>query len=147
MEKEITKNLDLELGGGTRQLLDEDDEGPFNREFSRVYLTVHGVDLPVKKLSVSLTGEAWLTEEDDVYSAGGEVTWRPDTRWKASTGYYYSLFKIDRITLEERERVQTTFVRLRGPLVGPLSFRGSYEAEWDGGPVYHVIETAVRLGF
>ena len=147
LEKEVTSHLEVEVGGSARQLLDNDDEGVFNREFSRAYLSLHGIDLPVEKVSASLTGEAWLTDSDDIYSLGGDVTWRPDFGWRFSTGYYYSLFKIDRISLKEREKVQTVFVKGKGPVVGPLDLLVAYEVEWAGGPVWHVVETGIRLRF
>lgn len=147
VEKDLTEGLAIEVGGMNRQLLDDDDEGVFNRDFTRLYLTLHALDLPVQKVSASITGEAWLTETDDIYALGAEVGWRPSDPWRASTGYYFSLFKIDRTTFDERENVHTYFVRVRGPIAGPFSFLASYELEWGKGTVYHVMETGVRVSF
>lgn len=147
VEKHVTEDLSLEVGGSVRQLLDDDDEGNFNREFTRAFAAVHATDIPVEKVSVSLIGEAWFTEIDDVYSLGGDVSWRPAARWKASTGYYFSLFKIDRVTLDEREDVQTYFVKVKGPVVGPVTFDVAYEMELGEGPTFHIVETGVRVSF
>jgi hypothetical protein len=147
IEKEIGPQASLEAGGGRRELHDEDDEGTYNHEFSRAYATLHLMDLPMKTLSTSVTGETWLTDSDDIYSAGWDVLWRPAGRWKAGAGYFYALFKIDRLTLEERERVHTVHGRVDGPILPWLGFLVSYEVEWDEGPPYQVVETGLKAGF
>jgi hypothetical protein len=120
--------MTVDGGAEVRRLRDQADEGDFNHNFQRFFLTptVQGVGL--KGLSVSLTGEVWKSE-DEIWSWGADVTHKCSEALKASAGTYFSLYKYDYFSATERDDVRTYYLKLRYKLSKALRLDGGYEYE------------------
>jgi hypothetical protein len=104
----------VEAGAHVRRLQDEDDEGDYNHDFTRGWLTLSRWSDPCRRFGVSATGEWWSTGDgEDVGAAGFAVDWRPGERWRASAGVDYSLWRSDLYAARERYDSYGVFVRAR----------------------------------
>jgi len=115
----------IDLGLFHRALLDDSDEGPFNREYSRVFGDFQTFDLLFPGIDLVLTGEHWATGETEFNSAGFDLGYRFDTPRKGEIhgGTEFSLYQYDYyIDRNEKEKVRTYF------LDGALQFGGGYSA-------------------
>jgi hypothetical protein len=93
----------VEAGVHLRRLADEDDEGDFNHEFTRLWATATRRVGRCRDVSVAVTGEWWSAEEgEETAAAGFEVDWRPSPRWRARAGMDYALWRTDLYAAEER---------------------------------------------
>lgn len=128
------EQLALDLGYFRRELIDSSETGTYNREYSRLYAAFQLADLLFRNLSLQVTGDRWSSEEQESYSAGGDLTYGFGRTGKAgslSIGTYYSLYKYDQegTLLEEHDRVRTYYVNGRASLAKQLSLTMSYERE------------------
>jgi hypothetical protein len=113
------KHLALSAGANLRRLEDEADESTYNREFERYWLTTSLVDtLPVQ---LDLTGELWDATGTEFSTWGASVA-REFERFELSGGSYYSLYKYDLTTGDERDDVRTFFL--------DATFRQTPERRW-----------------
>ncbi|MBI2920841.1 MAG: hypothetical protein HYY18_07115, partial [Planctomycetes bacterium] len=144
------KHVSVEAGTDIRRLWDIDDEGPYNREFSRYWLTPMLQDWPVKGLSVSVTGEYWAvrhTSNGDFRSWGGDITWKPSKQLKLSAGTAFALYKYDYVDGIERERVQTYYAKAAWSPWKFLKFDLGYEYEHLDDADFHIVKAGVTLSF
>jgi hypothetical protein len=126
--KGIGEYVTVDGGAEVRRLKDPADEGDFNHNFQRFFVTptVQGVGL--KGLSVSLTGEIWKSD-DEIRSWGADVTQKFTEALRGSVGTYFSLYKYDYYSATERDDVRTYYLRLRYKLAKDLRLDGGYEYE------------------
>jgi hypothetical protein len=104
-------HLALLSGADVRRVTDPDDEGDFNRDFERYYVTGTLPDaLPV---SISLTGEVWRATDTDYDTWGAALQRALEGGWDVSLGSYYALYEYDLFTAEERDHVRNYYVDLR----------------------------------
>jgi hypothetical protein len=119
------------ISGGTtvRDLVDEGDEGPYNHEFRRYYVTPSIRNFPLKESEASVTMDIWDSPDDDIRTFGAELKHSFDKRTKISCGTYYSLFKYDYYSDTERDDVRTAFVKVQYKLRKDLNCQVKYELE------------------
>lgn len=146
----ITPRFSMATGGFTRKMLEpETVEGPFNREFSRLYLVGQGKDLFFPGFSASLTTEKWKAGTFDVSTSGYELAYRKKgiNGTRIQLGNYYSLYKYDYyLQLGERTSVRTNYLKARIPVGKSFSFTGAYETE-DGAYQFKTLKAGMRYVF
>ncbi|MHC5065179.1 MAG: hypothetical protein ACYTG5_14525 [Planctomycetota bacterium] len=137
----------LSGGGAIRRVTDSDDEGEFNREFSRVFVSPDFEDIGVEGLSLSLPVDYWGTEEgEDVVSYGADLSMQFNEEYYSSVGTDYSLYKDDLQSGRERERVRTFYVR--GEYKGdPFRITLGYEYEHASEDNYHEFNARMIWSF
>jgi hypothetical protein len=113
LSKSFAGGLDLQGGWDVRRLNDAADEGVFNREYERGFLTGAVHDVLVDGCSVTLTGERWVGAGSELDSWGMDVTqaWSRDV--SASVGTYYSMYKEDFLLGQEHQDVRTWYAKLK----------------------------------
>ncbi|HTE06545.1 MAG TPA: hypothetical protein VK824_10135 [Planctomycetota bacterium] len=111
--KSFDAGYDLTAGMDYRRLKDSADEGVFNREFERYFLTGTVSDFLVKDLALSLTGERWDGDGSDYATWGVDLTRKFSKAVRASLGSYYALFKNDFLLATDREDVRTYYLSLK----------------------------------
>lgn len=141
VSKGFGEHFTLDAGADGRWLRDGDDEGAYNHEFERYFVTPTLQRVPWKGLSLSVTGEFWNSDED-VWSWGADATHKCTEALKVSLGTFYSLYKYDYYAASERDDVRTIYARVRWKLENNLRLDGGYEYEHSD---FDTIQT-VRLG-
>jgi hypothetical protein len=134
------RHLDLELGLGLRRVSDDDDVGDFNRDWQRLYATGTLSDWLAEGLALGLTAERWDDEaENDTSAFGADLTLDRGRGWRASLGSYYALYKYRLLELEEKEDVQTYYLRTARDVGTRLTLELLYEFEDDDLETYHLL--------
>lgn len=105
--------LHLEGGADLRRVEDDADLGPSNRDVDRYHVTGTVIGLGDEGLDLSLTGETWDGGSTETEAWGADLTQRVSDSLRASAGSYYSLYKYDELTGEERDHVRTYYLRAR----------------------------------
>lgn len=147
LSKLFGSNFGVDVGFDGRFLHDSDDEAPFNRQYARPWVTLSTYDWPWESLDFSLTGDYWFTEDDEMASLGFEVTWRHTADFRLSTGVYYSLYKYDLFTVDEREDATTLFLRARWRIDENFRLDGRYEFETGDEGDYHTVWVGLTWSF
>jgi hypothetical protein len=115
--KSIGAHVQLLGGIDYRHVADSADQGPYNHDFDREFLTTTFDKLLPGELTVSLTGEVWNGDDSDIQTWGADLS----RQWKTSSkrlvevnlGSFYSLFKFDPFAGSESENVRTYYTSLR----------------------------------
>jgi len=134
-------------GFDIRRLKDSSDEGTFNREFERYFLTPSVHDLLFKGLSFSVTGELWDSNGRDIASAGADLSCEFNKTLRTSIGTNYSLYKYDYFLDRERDRVQSYYVKFVCKLTEHWRSDLDYQFEDDEFDEYHVLRVGLTLSF
>jgi hypothetical protein len=116
-------------GGDLRRVDDEDDEGEFNRDFERYWLT--GSWAQLFTLDLALTGELWRSDESDYETWGGSLARALEGGFELALGSYFALYEYDLLSAEERDRVRTTYLDLAWQRNRAQRWRVRYEFEHD----------------
>jgi hypothetical protein len=107
----VWEHFGLLTGNDVRRVTEGSDEGAFNRDFERYYLTGFLTDaLPVE---LSLTGELWRATGSDYETWGASASRELEEGWDVTLGSYYALYEYDLFTGEERDHVRNTYLDLR----------------------------------
>lgn len=105
------RHFGLLSGVEARRVTDADDEGEYNRDFERYYLTGTLADaLPV---SIALTGEVWRAQETDYETWGAALARGFADVWEVSLASHYALYEYDLSSAEERDHVRSTTLDVR----------------------------------
>lgn len=145
--KRLGESVHVEGGYDARRLVDDADEGTFNRDFNRFHATVYAEDLTSEELTLSVTGEVWDGGDDDIRSWGVDLSKEWDERWETSLGSYFSLFKFDLLTVDEREDVRTYYVDARWRKSKDLTLFFRYEFEDGSLDDYHLLKLGTTWRF
>ena len=119
--RDFTPSVHATGGVDLRRIEDSDDEGSFNHDFDRYWLTLALDDALPFGVALALTGEVW-SSASDVETWGVDLDRRLGERWRVAAGSFYSLFKLDSFAGSEREDVRTSFAR--------IEYRSSETARW-----------------
>ncbi len=144
------ERLALDAGYFKRLLLDGTDAGPFNKEYSRSYLSSELRDLFIPGLSWTLTGEVWQAGGASTDSYGTDLAYAFRARGRkgrVAAGTYYSLYKYDYyLELGEREKVRTYYLEGRQAVADGVSLHARYEYE-RGIEEYQTLRVGMRYEF
>jgi hypothetical protein len=111
--KGLWEQLDLRLGIDVRRVRDAADIGTYNHDYERYFGTVAVRDLFTKDLTVSLTGDLWASDMEDIRTWGADASYKANETIELSAGSYYSLYKFDLQLNSEIDHVRTYYGRLR----------------------------------
>lgn len=136
-----------EVGFDLRRVRRDGDIGRFNRDFERYHITGILRDILEEGLSISATGEVWDSVGRDVVTVGADLSYHLESTFKASLGTYYSYFKYDVLTGQEREDVRTYYGRLDYDVTGSVTAEVLYQLEDDDFDRYHEVRLGVRWSF
>lgn len=136
----------LGVGGGVhvRHLQDSSDDGLFNHSFRNYYLSVEVQD-PWKGGRVSLQGDVWDADGEDIQAVALEVEQKVMELARIRIGTSYSLYRFDPLTGDERERDRVYYARLRWYLTSHLDLDTDYQYEKDSVTEYHRLTVNVRV--
>lgn len=150
VRKTIAERITLDGGYFSRTLLHPADEGPFDKEYSKMFLAADIADLFVAGLSLTMTAEQWESLSTDTHTYGIDITYRikrHGTTARFGAGTYYSLYKYDYYTeLGVRDKVRTYYIEAKYPLARAVSVDGRYEFE-RGIEEYQILRLGMRYAF
>ena len=147
VSKSLGDDLRLDVGGDLRDLENEDDENFLNHGYERGYATFVISDILARGLDLSLTGDAWSSDDRDIRTWGLDVTWTPDSTWRASVGSSYALYKYDVAQDIERDDVRVWYARARRKLDTAWTIDLAYEYEDDDFDDFHQITAGATWHF
>ncbi|MGR3220311.1 MAG: hypothetical protein ACUZ8H_10930 [Candidatus Anammoxibacter sp.] len=167
--KGIGQHMGMNFGLSFRELKDESDEGAFNHDFERYYITYSIFDYPFKGLTYSITAEDYETAGDDVQSLSFDITQDFNKRLKVSLGTYYSLYKFDvsvapeftgggnlttnrlllndSLTESERDNVRSYYIKIKKKIFKRWEIDGRYEFEKFNADTFHTVSAKLKLRF
>jgi hypothetical protein len=137
--KSLGSHIRLNIGGDLRRLDEAEDEGLYNHEYERGYATFVLTDLATDGLDLSLTADAWNSDDQDIRTWGLDLTWTPDTKWRLSAGSAYALYKFNVMEDQERDDVRTWYARVRRTLSSAWTIDLDYAFENDDYDDYQAI--------
>lgn len=111
VSKGIGEFLNVDAGVDVRRLSNEAADTDYNHEFERYFATIDILDLVVKGSSISLTGEKWVSAETDKDSQGLDITCPIADKSKLTVGTAHYLYKYDYYADQEKDDVQTYYLR------------------------------------
>jgi hypothetical protein len=147
--KGIAEWLSLQGGADLRRVSDSDDVGQFNRDLDRYYATavLDGEPWePLADFALSLTGESWDSDGEEIRSYGADLACERG-RSETSLGSYYSLYKFDVVSGEEREDVRTYYLRFARELGAATNADVRYEFEDSEFDDYHTLRLGLTWRF
>jgi hypothetical protein len=137
----------LEAGVGWRLLFDDADEGEFNREFARVFTTLSVDELLHETLSGSVTGELYVTDQDDIGALAFELQWRPRDDLRLAAGSDFSLYRFDLLSESERREAQGYYLKALWLPAERIRFDATLRFEHDDFGDYGSFGTGLEFGF
>jgi hypothetical protein len=129
------RDFGLLSGLDLRRVEESGDEGEFNRDFERYYLTSTLPD--ALWVSVSVTGELWHATDTDYETWGASLSRAFEAGWDVALGSHYALYEYDQQSGEERDHVRTTSLDLRWKPGRRWHWRMRYEFERNDFDDYH----------
>ena len=147
LDKGIGEHLEVGADFMIRELVEKTDETPFDMEYTRSRASVTVMDLPIDDLTATAHFEYWDTDEDDVYSLGGDVRKRLGKRHALEAGTYYSKFKYNQFTYDETLNVQTYFMKWRWALSSDMNLQVKGEVEDTDEDTYNSLWVSLSYRF
>jgi hypothetical protein len=146
----IGKSYAVDLLFAKRDLIGDAVAGAFNREYTRAAAGFDVLDLFIRNLTLSLTGDQWKSEERSSTAAGADIGYafgRKSEASKINAGTYYSLYKYDSsLQAKEKDDVRTYYLTMKVPVVKQVALSLSYEFERSLED-YQTIKAGVRYDF
>lgn len=136
----------LEGGATGRWLYDRADEGRYNREFQRFFLTAGTDDWPGRHWHLGLTGEIW-TGDETISTVSFDVTYEPSRRWRFELGSDYQLYRTDFYTDTERVESRSVYLRARWRPSERWRLHGRLRLEDDRYYTYWVVDMGAAFRF
>lgn len=130
--KGLGDHVNVDAGTDIRRLTHRVDESAYNHQYNRYFGTLDLFDLVVKGSSLSFTAEKAVTQETNSDAQGVDLTVPVADRHKVSVGTAHQLYKYDYYLDEERENVQTYYLKYDFRYTKTLRFGVKYEYEDDG---------------
>lgn len=137
VSKGFGDHVNVDAGADLRRLTHEDQASDFNNEFDRYYATLDLFDLMVKGSSVSLTEEKWISDDKDTESQGLDLTCPVSEKGKVSLGTAHYLYKYDYYADQERDDVQSYYMKFEYKYSKALRLSADYTYEDDSSSTHY----------
>jgi hypothetical protein len=129
VSKGFGNKVNVQAGFDARRVTDDSNQGQFNHDFDRYFMTLVLSDMLPAGLVLSGTGEFWDSGATGITSAGADLSRHFGPKFDTSIGTYYSLYKTDLFSDVERDNVRTYYLRLRYHQGQSLTWDLRYEYE------------------
>lgn len=111
VSKGFGEHVNVDAGVDVRRLSNEAADTDYNHEFERYFATLDILDLVVKGSSISLTGEQWVSAGTTTESQGLDLTCPIADKSKLTVGTAHYLYKYDYYADQEKDDVQTYYLK------------------------------------
>lgn len=112
LSKGFGEHVNVDAGADIRRLNNPAQASNFNHEFDRYFATLDLMDILVKGSSLSLTEEKWISDGTKTESQGLDLTCPIGKKTTASIGTAHYLYKYDIIADQERDDVQSSYIKI-----------------------------------
>ncbi|MCB9917582.1 MAG: hypothetical protein H6832_04190 [Planctomycetes bacterium] len=129
MHKGLTDELYVEGGFDIRELRRDANQGIFNREFRRYYVTAGVSAWPDDAIDASVTFELWDSSGDRFTTVGADLRYDFSETTVASIGTMFQAFRYDPLRGLDNEDVQVSFAKLDHRLSDKMRLRGRFDYE------------------
>lgn len=147
LDQEISDIVNLNGGVDLRRLKHSSDEGRFNREYDRYFLSGSVGELFDETTTFNVTWDRFDSGGEDIDEVSADVRCRFAPDWVAQVGSSYSLFKFDWTTSDEKEHVRTYDASLTWRPNPGLRFRLVYLLENDDIGRFHSVRASLSWDF
>jgi len=137
----------LEGGYDNREVDDESDEGRYNRDVDRFHLTGAWDDAIGHGTTITVTGDQWLSDANDVRSLGATISKDFNEQSDVTFGTYYAAYEIDMRLGTEREDVRTYFASYGRECSKSLALDTSYSFQDTDFEEFHTLKVTLRWQF
>lgn len=137
--KGLGEHTRVDGGIDLRRVSDSGDEGAYNHDYDRGWLSLVLLDLFADGLSFTLTGDKWNSDDQDIDTWGFDVSRKLESGYEFSLGSSFALYKYDYFLDRERDDVRDYYLRLRKKQSESWTFDARYDYEDDDGDAYHVL--------
>jgi hypothetical protein len=147
VSKGISEHVDVQAGFDLRRVEESQDLGQFNHDYDRGFLTAGFTDVFAAGLDLSVTGDVWDADGEDINSFGAELSRRFGEKVQGSLGTDYSLYKYDLYQDRELDHVRTWYAGVRWKRAANATFDARYEFEDDETDQFHSLRLGMTWGF
>lgn len=145
--RDFGEHVTVTLGADARRLVDDENQGTFNREFERLHTDVALRDVFTRGLSFFVSGSWWNSSGEDTNTVTGDVTYDCSETVRASLGTGYEMYKYDFLSDRERLHVYTWYARMDWRAGPSLRFDTAYQYERDDDETFHLFRLGVTWTF
>lgn len=139
--------LDVQAGTDFRHVADSADEGQFNRDYDRYFVSLGITDIPWAGLVLRGTADLWYADGQHVRSWSGELSQRVREKLTLAVGSLYSLYKFDVFLDSERDHVRSYYADVRYRADAATTFSGVLRFEDDDFDDYIELRLGVTWRF
>jgi hypothetical protein len=137
----------VEAGASARELADQHDVGPFNRETRRVWLTPSVDDFPWKGATLTAGVESWSGDGQRIRTWTADLGHRFSKDLRVAAGSDFSLYDYGRLSRGERAHVRTVWLRADARLTDKVSLGLRATRERDEEETYHAVSLSLSVDF
>lgn len=145
--REFGERFGLAAGADVRRLRNDSDEGEFNREFERFWLTPSVSGWPGEGTELSLSAEWWSSPDDSIATLGADVSQELTDDVVLRGGTSYARWKYDLFLDRELDRVRTWYAQIDWRLAKQWKLRADWSWEKDAFDRYHTFRMAATWTF
>jgi hypothetical protein len=143
LSKGIGDELVVDMGIDLRRVKESKNVGTYNREYERYFITPMLLNKPWEGSTCSVTIDYWDSGSRELWAYGADLGHKCSDKLEASIGTLFSMYKYDLYNNEEKEDVQTYFLKAKYKMSDVLRLNTSYEYEMDNLESYHVIKLGI----
>lgn len=144
--QDLAENTSVFLSFRTRSLDNAADEADFNHSYTMFKIGLDFEEFFTEQMAFSITGLSWDTDQGEARSSMGvDFTWSFDNSMKASLGSDFELYKYVVALDEEKENVQTYYLKFEKEYSSGFRWRVSYALEDDEAGSAHRFYLSARF--
>jgi hypothetical protein len=147
LSKGIVQRWRVDGGFDVRRLDDEGDEGSFNHDYDRGWMSVSLLDAWPPGTTVTLTGDVWSSDGRDIESWGADVQRKLEGGFEFGLGTSYSLYRYDLFLDRERDDVRLWYLRVKRQTSKALAWELHYDYEDDSEDDFHILTAGLTWRF
>lgn len=147
LEKGFGERATLRGGFDVRRVDDDADIGTFNRDYDRAFVGATLHDVFTKGLELDVDADFWDADGRSVDGFGVSLARDFGNGFEAALGTYYSLYKYDWLSSNEREDVRTWYLKLERAWSKALKGELAYDFDDDENDTYHTLRVGLTWRF
>lgn len=121
--RNVSNDLDFGVGYQGRQVIDDDDIGVFNREYSRWFATITGQNVFYSDVEAGVRADLWTSNGTEITAGGAFAAYEPDRGERYEVGTDFSMYRFDVFTGREYLDDRQIYGRVRYPISDSTSLR------------------------